>query len=102
MNKFKKDQLVIVISGRDKGKTGKITHVDTKNYKLLIENINIVKKAVKPDQNQKGGIVDVPRFIDQSNVLHYSDKKKIKSKIKIEVKKEQKVRVLKKTSEVLG
>ena len=44
----------------------------------------------------------MPRFIDQSNVLHYSDKKKIGSKIRIELKKDKKVRVLKKTSEVLG
>ena len=50
MNKFKQGQLVTIISGKDKGKTGKITKVDKKNSKLLIENINIVKKAVKPDQ----------------------------------------------------
>ncbi len=69
MVKLKKGDSVIVIAGKDKGKQGQIDKV-LANNKLLIANINIAKKHVKPnpDKGEKGGIVNVNMPIQASNV----------------------------------
>ena len=61
MNKMsiKKDDLVIVLSGKDKGKQGKVLAVSPKEGKVIVEGINMIKKHVKPRQaGQQGGIVE--------------------------------------------
>ncbi len=61
---------VLVITGKDKGKTGKITAVYADSGKVLIENVNIVSKHQKPkSQQDKGGIFKRPAPIEASNVL---------------------------------
>ena len=61
---------VLVITGKDKGKTGKVTAVYADSNKVLVENINIVSKHQKPkSQQDKGGIFKRPAPIDASNVL---------------------------------
>ena len=61
---------VLVITGKDKGKTGKITAVYADSAKVLIENVNIVSKHQKPkSQQDKGGIFKRPAPIEASNVL---------------------------------
>ena len=47
MNKIKKDDLVVVITGKDKGKTGQVISVNGKTHKILVKGVNIVKKHVK-------------------------------------------------------
>jgi len=70
-SKIKKDDLVKVIAGKDKGKEGKVLAVDTKNHKVLVEGVNKVFKHTKPSmQNQAGGIVEVEAPIDISNVMY--------------------------------
>ena len=57
--KIKKDDMVQVIAGKDKGKEGKVLSVDAKNNKVLVEGVNIVHKHSKPSmQNQQGGIIE--------------------------------------------
>ncbi len=69
--KIKKDDLVKVVAGRDKGKEGKVLSVDTKNHTVVVEGVNIVHKHTKPNmQNQAGGIVDKEAPIDVSNVMY--------------------------------
>ena len=69
--KIKKDDLVKVIAGRDKGKEGKVLSVDTKNNKVVVEGVNIVHRHTKPNMaNQAGGIVDKEAPIDASNVMY--------------------------------
>ena len=60
INKFKlkKGDEVIVLAGKDKGKTGKIIKMLPKNQKAIVSEINKVKKNQKPDNNQPGGIID--------------------------------------------
>lgn len=61
---------VVVIAGKDKGKTGKVTAVYADTNKVLVENVNIVAKHQKPkSQQDKGGIFKRPAPIDASNVL---------------------------------
>ena len=73
MNKIRKGDQVIVLTGRDKGKRGAVTaRVDADH--LLVEGINMVKKHVKPNpmKGTTGGIVDKTMPIHQSNVAIYN------------------------------
>lgn len=73
MNKFRKGDQVIVLTGRDKGKRGKISlRVD--DSRVVVEGINIVKKHVRPNpmKGTTGGIVDKTMSIHQSNVAIYN------------------------------
>jgi large subunit ribosomal protein L24 len=73
MNKIRKGDQVIVLTGRDKGKRGAVTaRVDADH--LLVEGINVVKKHVKPNpmKGTTGGIVDKTMPIHQSNVAIYN------------------------------
>ena len=70
MLRIRKDDMVKVISGKDKGKTGKVLHVYPKIEKALVENINLVKKAKRrTQQDQQGGIVDTEAPIHLSNLM---------------------------------
>ena len=69
--KIKKDDLVRVIAGRDKGKTGKVLEVDRLARKLTVEGVMVVKRHTRPNPSKqiKGGIADKPMPMDVSNVM---------------------------------
>lgn len=68
--KIKKGDMVSVISGADKGKTGKILEVITKDMRVLIEGINLRKRHVKPSQKTpQGGMISKERPIHVSKVM---------------------------------
>ena len=69
--KLKKGDEVIVLAGKDKGKTGKITLVKTQVNKAIVSGINKVKKHQKPDSNQAGGIVEKEMPLHISNIAYY-------------------------------
>lgn len=55
---IKKDDIVVVLSGKDKGKEGKVISVDPKNGKMIVEGVNIASKHLKPrKQGEEGGII---------------------------------------------
>ena len=100
MNKVhvKTDDTVIVISGDDKGKTGKVLEVSPKEGKVIVQGVNIVKKHVKPRPPQEnGGIVEVEGAFYASKVQLYcsSCKKPTRASFKFEEKngKKKKIRV---------
>ena len=67
---IKKDDKVKVIAGKDKGKVGKVLKVSGKKNRLLVENINVVKRHTKPNaQNRQGGILESEALIHWSNVM---------------------------------
>ncbi len=69
MNKIRKNDIVYVLSGKDKGKTGKVFSVDAKGGKAFVEGINYVKKHMrKTKQDQQGGIVQKESPIRLSNI----------------------------------
>lgn len=71
----KTNDTVIVISGDDKGKKGKVLQVSPKEGKVIVEGINIVKKHVKPRPPQEaGGIVDAEAPMYSSKVQLYCEK----------------------------
>lgn len=99
--KLKKDDLVQVITGKEKGKSGKILKIDREKGKVLVTGLNMVKKARKPRrQGEKGGIVDIEAPIDISNVMIVC-KKCGPTRIGIEGTGDKKVRKCKKCGEVL-
>jgi len=69
--KIRKDDTVKVISGRDKGKTGRVLEVDRLSGKLTVEGVSIVKRHTKPNPSKqiKGGIAEKPMAINVSNVM---------------------------------
>ena len=69
--KLKKGDEVIVLAGKDKGKTGKITLVKPQKNKAIVAGINKAKKHQKPDNNQAGGIVEKEMLIHISNLAYY-------------------------------
>ncbi|BCX15545.1 MAG: 50S ribosomal protein L24 [Candidatus Parcubacteria bacterium] len=67
--KIKKNDLVLVIKGKDRKRTGKVIKALPKENKVVIEGLNLVKKHIRPRrQGEKGKIVEVPRPIYVSNV----------------------------------
>ena len=69
--KLKKGDEVIVLTGKDKGKTGKILKVKPSNNKAIVSDINKVKKHQKPDKDQSGGVVEKEMPIHISNLAFY-------------------------------
>jgi large subunit ribosomal protein L24 len=69
--RVKKDDLVRVIAGRDKGKTGKVLEVDRFERKVTVEGVMVVKRHTRPNPQKqiKGGIADKPMSFDISNVM---------------------------------
>ncbi|MGA9110401.1 MAG: 50S ribosomal protein L24 [Smithella sp.] len=58
LSKLKKGDMVKVLAGKDKGKTGKVLTVIPEKNKIVIEKVNLIKKHTRPDQKSKGGIVE--------------------------------------------
>ncbi|MBN2873744.1 MAG: 50S ribosomal protein L24 [Spirochaetales bacterium] len=68
--KLKKEDLVQVISGREKGKQGKIVRIDRVKGRAIIQGLNMVKKAMrKKNQNDKGGIIEIEAPIRLCNMM---------------------------------
>ena len=98
--KLKSGDKVVVITGKDKGKEGKILVVDRKKGRVIVEGINMVSKHTKPNAvNQQGGIIKKEAFIDASNVMYVHNGKPTRLGAKIENGK--KSRVAKSTGEVI-
>lgn len=65
-----RDDTVVVLAGEDRGKTGKVLRVYPKSGRVLVEGINLVKRAVRKTQdNPRGGIVEREAPVDASNVM---------------------------------
>ena len=100
MHKIKKDDLVVVIAGKDKDKQGKVISVDTKNDTVLVQGCNMVTKHTKPAAGSpQGGIVNKEAPMDISNVMLVVDGKA--TRVGFEEKDGKKVRVAKKTGKVI-
>ena len=93
----KKGDKVIVITGKDKGKTGVILAAFPKKNRVLVEGVNIVKKHSKPSQmNPQGGIINQEAPIHVSNVMLIDPKTGEPTRVGIKIENGKKVRVCKK------
>lgn len=101
--RIKKDDKIKVIAGKDKGKVGKVLKVNRKKNRLLVENINIVKRHTKPNaQNRQGGILESEAPIHWSNVMLMCNKCIEPVRVKTKTLDDgQTVRICRKCSEII-
>lgn len=93
---------VQVITGKDKGKIGTVSAIFAKTSKVIVEGVNVQTKHMKPqNEGESGQIVTREAPIHSSNVMLYSEKQKTVSRVCYTMKDGKKVRMLKKTGEIL-
>ncbi|RIL52241.1 50S ribosomal protein L24 [Mammaliicoccus fleurettii] len=96
----RKGDNVIVISGKDKGKTGKVLEVLPKKERVVVEGVNVIKKHQKPTQlNPEGGILETEGTIHVSNVQLLDPKTNEPTRVGFKVVDGKKVRIAKKSGE---
>lgn len=99
--KIKKGDKVVVLTGRDKGKTGEVVRVLPKDDKVVVSGVNTVKRHQRPTQTSAGGIEEKDAPIHMSNVAHVDPKTNEPTRVGFEVRDGKKVRVAKKSGEVI-
>jgi large subunit ribosomal protein L24 len=98
----KKGDTVIVITGKDKGKKGRIIAAFPKANRVLVEGVNMVKKHAKPSQtNPQGGIIEQEAAVHVSNVMPVDPKSGVPTRVGYKEINGKKVRIAKKSGEVL-
>lgn len=103
MQKLKLNDDVLVLAGKDAGKKGKVKKINFKTNRVIVEGVNLVKKALKPTQeNPNGGFVELEKGLHISNVSVVSPKTGGATRVRIEVKDGKKVRVATKCGSVLN
>ncbi len=102
MQKLKRDDEIIVLAGRDKGKRGKITRV-LDNGRLIVSGINMVKRHTRPNPNigQQGGIVEKEAGIQISNVAIFNPKTEKADRVGFKVEDGSKLRIFKSDSSLI-
>lgn len=99
---FKKGDLVMVISGEDKGKKGHILKAFPKTGRVIVEKVHMIKKHAKPTQrNPQGGIITMEAPIQASNVMLFNEKLNVVSKPVIKLREGRRIRVCKKSGDEL-
>ena len=102
MLKIRKDDEVVVIAGRDKGRRGDVLQV-LDNGKLLVGGINLVKKHQRPNPNvgQQGGIVEQEAPIQRSNIAIWNDEDGNADRVGFREEDGKKVRIFKSSQKVI-
>ncbi len=99
--RIKKDDAVIVITGKDKGKTGKVLKAMPKENRVIVEGVNVQTKHQKQTRTAPAEIKHVEGPIDASNVMFYDTKANEAVKVGYAVEDGKKVRINKKTGKVI-
>ncbi|MFR6142215.1 MAG: 50S ribosomal protein L24 [Finegoldia sp.] len=100
--KIKKGDTVIVISGKDKGKTGNVIEVLAKDNKVIVEGVNIVTKHQKANgRGAESGLIKKEAAIDVSNVMYYDAKNKKGTRLGYKFEDGKKVRFMKSNNETI-
>ncbi|MCP4137131.1 MAG: 50S ribosomal protein L24 [bacterium] len=99
---MKLNDSVVIISGSDRGRRGKVLHIDRRDGRVIVEGINKKQKYVRPTQeNPKGGVLKKEFPIDISNVMLFCEKCKKGVRIEIKVNEKSKSRNCKKCGKSL-
>lgn len=92
--KLKVNDEVIVISGKHKGKRGKILYIDRLRERVIVQGVNKIKKYIRPTQeNPQGGQIEIEAPIHISNVMFYDSKLKKGVRIGYKIEDGKKIRV---------
>ncbi|MGZ8384360.1 MAG: 50S ribosomal protein L24 [Nitrospira sp.] len=102
-SKIRKGDTVVVVSGRERGKTGKVLSVDLQAGKVIVEKLNIIKRHTKPNQKAKqGGILEREAPLQISNVMFFCPVTQKPTRIGIRVLADgRRVRFSKKSNETV-
>lgn len=98
---IRKDDTVVVIAGKDKGKTGTVLRVLPKKNKVVVEGVNMQTKHAKATRSAASEIKHIEGPIDASNVMFYDTKAKQATRLGVKIENGKKVRVSKKTGAVV-
>lgn len=102
MQKIRKGDTVVVLTGKDKGKQGEVIRSLPKENRVVVRGVNVVKKHTRPTPSQQGGIVEMEASIDVSNVAHIDPKDNKPTRVGFRVLEDgSKVRFAKRSGEVL-
>jgi large subunit ribosomal protein L24 len=100
--KIKKGDKVVVIAGKDKGKTGEVLKVVPTDSRVIVQGVNMVKRHTRPAMGNPGGIVEKEAALHVSNVAHIDPKDQKPTRIGYRVLADgKKVRYAKRSGEVL-
>jgi large subunit ribosomal protein L24 len=100
--KIKKGDKVVVITGRDKGRSGEVIRVLREENRVLVQGVNMVKRHTRPGAGQAGGIVEKEAAIHVSNVAHLDPKSNKPTRVGYKFLGDgRKVRFAKRSGEVL-
>ena len=99
--RIKKDDTVVVITGKDKGKTGKVLRAMPKENKVVVQGVNMQTKHARATRKAPAEIKHMEGPIDTSNVMLYDSKTKQGVRVGYKIENGKKVRVSKKTGAVI-
>ncbi|CAM4263072.1 50S ribosomal protein L24 [Pseudoalteromonas sp. JBTF-M23] len=101
--KIRRDDEVIVLAGKDKGKRGKVLSVVTETGRVFVEGINLIKKHQKPvpQLQQAGGIVEKEASIDVSNVAIFNQETGKADRVGFKIEDGKKLRIFKSTGKTI-
>jgi large subunit ribosomal protein L24 len=101
--KIRRDDEVIVLAGKDKGKRGKVLSVVAESGRVFVEGINLIKKHQKPvpQLNQAGGIVEKEASIDVSNVAIFNQETGKADRVGFKIEDGKKLRIFKSTGKTI-
>ncbi|MCH7589820.1 50S ribosomal protein L24 [PVC group bacterium] len=95
--RLKRNDVVVVNAGKEKGKTGTILRIDLVRGRVFVQSLNMVKKAMRPsEQNEKGGIIEKEGSIHISNLMLWDEKSSTSGRAGTKEKNGKKVRVIRK------
>ncbi len=102
-SKIRRDDEVIVLAGKDKGKTGKVTKVLVEDSKVYVEGVNLIKKHTKPvpQLQQPGGIIEKEAPLHVSNVAILNPKSGKADRVGFRIEDGKKVRFFKSDNELI-
>lgn len=101
--KIKRDDEVVVLAGKDKGKRGRVLSVQTEKDRVVVEGVNLMKKHQKPNPalNQAGGIIEKEAPIHVSNVAIFNPATEKADRVGFKIEDGNKVRVFKSNNEII-
>ena len=103
MNKIKKGDKVVVLAGKDKGRTGEVVRMMPKDDKAVVRGVNQIRRHQKQSQTQEGGIITKEAPIHLSNIALADPKDGKPTRVGFQIQKDgKKVRVAKRSGEVIN
>ena len=99
--KIKKGDKVVVITGRDKGKTGEVLKVLREQNRLIVQGVHMVKRHQRQTMQVQGGIIEKEASIHVSNVAHIDPKTQKPTRIGYRMDGERKIRVARRSGEAI-